>query len=316
MKKTILLLLCAVLLLAGSVRAEPLNPRQVPADAKWLVHVDFNMFAKSKMWNLMSQEITDKNQKKIDAITTLFGSDPTKDLFGVTLFGPDANQENAVAIIHGRFNQKKLLSLLVLNEAYAETEYKDQILYHWVDERDNKAKVGFCATESLIVISQSETPVQAMVDLLTGQPDSQASEPAPLASSLAKAPKDAIVVMAANGLVDLHLDDKQNAILKNSRMIAVLAGESNGDMYLQINLATDTIEAALQIEQLLIGMQAFATLKNAENPNIVSLLQAITIKRNENQLSLTAKYPSAKLFDIFKEKIMPKNKEQLAEQSK
>jgi len=222
MKKTILLLLCAVLILASPLWAEPLNPRQVPADAKWLVHVDFNKFAQSEIWALINQEISEKDQKKIDAIATLFGSDPTRDLFGVTLFGPDANEKNAVAIINGRFNQKKLLALLALNEAYAETEYNGQILYHWVDEKDNKAKVGFFATESLIVISQSESPVQAMVDLLAGPADPQ---PAPLAASLAKAPKDAIVVMAANGLNQFRRSEKQNVFLQNSKTIMLFAGE-------------------------------------------------------------------------------------------
>jgi len=315
MKKTVLMLLSAVLILSSPGWAKPLNPRQVPAEAKWLVHVDFNMFAESETWDLISQEISDKNQKKIDAITTLFGSDPTKDLFGVTLFGSDANEENAVAIINGRFNRKKLLALLALNEAYAETEYNGQILYHWVDERDNKAKVGIFATESLIVISQSEPPVQSMVDLLAGKADSLANQPTAPFSALTKTPQGAIMVMAAGGLTQLRRDDKQNVFLQNSKTIVVFAGEKQGEMFLNANLTTDTPEAAMQIEQALIGMKAFVAMNHAEQPEMISLLQAIILKRNENQLSLTAKYPAAKLLDIFKEKFQPKNKDQSVEPS-
>ncbi|MBN2374834.1 MAG: hypothetical protein JXD22_00430 [Sedimentisphaerales bacterium] len=308
MKKTIFLLLSAVLLLAASVRAEPLNPQLIPADAKWLVHVDFNKFAQSEIWALINQEISEKDRKKIDAVATLLGSDPTKDLFGVTLFGPDANEKNAVAIINGRFNREKLLSLLVLNDAYDESKYHGQTLYHWVDEKDNKAKVGFFATETLIVISQTETPVQAMVDLLAGPADSQSSEPTPLTSSLAKAPKDAIVVLAANGLSKFRRNDEQNVFLQNSKTIMLFAGETEGELFLTASLTTDSPETALQIEQAVNGMKAFIALENSENPKIISLLQAVTIKQNENLLFLTTKYPSAELFEILKEKYHAINK--------
>ena len=98
--------------------------------------------------------------------------------------------------------------------------------------------------------------------------------------------------------------------MQNSKTITVIAGEKQGNMFLTASLTTDSPEAAIQIEQSLIGMQAFATMKNAENPKIVALLQAITLQRNENQLSLTVKYPSAKLLDVLKENFQPENKDQ------
>ncbi len=302
MKKMTLMLISTVLILSSSVWASPLNRTHVPAEAKWLVHVDFDTFATSEIWRLVSQEISEKNQKKIDAITNLFGIDPTKDIFGATLYGMDSKEENAVVMIYGRFDKEKLLSLLALNEAYAESEYNGQKLYHWLDEKDNKEKVGIFATDALIVISQSEQAVQAAVDLQAGKTSSLASQRnAPLAR-LVEAPENAFMVIAADGLAELHKNNHHAAILQNSKMLATVVGEDNGDMYLHVDLTAETNEAAMQIEQVLGGIKAFIALKHAEQPDITSLLLATTLERSENQLFLSVRYPSAKLFEIIKNK--------------
>jgi len=271
MKKTTLMLLSAVLMFSSSVWAAPLNRTQVPADVKWVIHVDFDTFATSEIWRLVNQEISNKYQKEIDAITNLFGFNPTEDIFGVTLYGIDSNEENAVFMLYGRFDKEKLLSLLALNEAYAESEYNGQKLYHWLDEKDNQEKVGIFAADALIVISRSEQAVKSMIDLLSGKKTSLASQnDAPLAK-LIEAPENAFMIMAADG-----------------------------DMYLHIDLTAETQEAAMQIEQILVGIKAFIVLKHAKQPEILSLLEATKLEQSENELFLTVQYPSDKLFEIIK----------------
>jgi hypothetical protein len=302
MKQTTFFLLSAVLIVSSSGWAAPLNRSHVPAEAKWLLHLDFDAFGDSELWRLVSQEISEKEQKKIDAITALLDSDPTKDIHGATLYGTDSQEENAVVMLYGRFNKEKLLSLLVLNEAYAEDEYNGRKLYHWVDEKDNKQKVGMFATDSLIVISQSEQSVQASVDLLAGQVNSLAGQADAPLGTLVETPENAFMVIAADGLAELNKDKQHAAILQNSKMMAVVVGENNGDLYLKVNLTAETDEAAMQIEQVLVGIKSFIALKYVNEPEIMSLFQATTLQRNENKLSMTVQYSSAKLFEMIKAK--------------
>jgi len=299
MKKMFLLPLSAILMLSSLAWAAPLNQTHVPAEAKWLIHVDVDAIVGTEMWRLVTQDISEKVRKKIDAITNLLGSDPTRDIYGATLYGIDSNEENAVVMIYGRFNKEKLLSLLVLNEAYAESDYNGQKLYHWLDEKDNKNKVGMFAADDLIVISQSEQAVAALVDLRAGQGSSLASQEDAALSTLVEAPEDALMVMAADGLAELQNDDDHIAILKNSKMMAAVVSENDGNMNLYVDLTAETIDAAIQIEQVLGGIKAFIALKHAKQPEIISLLQAVTLERNENQLLLTVQYPSEKLFEII-----------------
>ncbi|MHC4151116.1 MAG: hypothetical protein ACYSSP_03355 [Planctomycetota bacterium] len=166
MKNITLMMLCAVFMLSGSSLAAPLNHMHIPAEAKWLIHADFEAFKNTQMWQLMSQNISAEDQEKIDAITYIFGSDPTKDIYGITLYGENSEEENAVVMnseeenavvmIYGRFDKEKLLGLLAQNEAYVESEYNGRKLYHWFDDDDNKMKVGMFAADDLIVTSQSQ----------------------------------------------------------------------------------------------------------------------------------------------------------------
>ena len=295
-----LMFLSAVLVISSQGWTAPLNRTHVPVEANWVLHVDLDAFGGSEMWRLVSQEISDENQRKIDAITNLLGTDPTKDIYGATLYGMDAKEENAVVMIYGQFDKEKLLSLLALNEAYAESNYNGQKLYHWLDEKDHKQKVGTFATDSLIVISQSELAVQATVDLLAGQGNSLASQEGAPLSTLVEAPEDAFLVMAVDRLADLSEGKHDAAILEKSKMMAVVVAENDGDMYLYVDLTAETIEAALQIEQVLGGIRAFIELTNTKRPEVASLVQAVTLERNENQLLLTIRYPSVELFEMIK----------------
>ena len=300
MKKMTLMLLCAVLMFSGSAWAAPLNQTHVPVEAKWLVHADFDAFGQSEMWRLVSREIDEEGQRKIDAITNLFGVDLTRDIYGVTIYGTDSNEKNAVAIIYGRFDKEKLLSLLALNDEYAESEYNGQKLYHWLDKKDNKQKVGIFAADDVIVISQGVQSVRNMVDLQAGKSDSLSGrKDAPL-GALVETPDNAIVVMAADGLSELHENSHHAAIFQNSKTMVAVIAEDGGDMSIRVDLVTETEDAATQIERMLAGIKAFVELKHADDPEIVSLFQAFNLERDENQLLLTFRYPSAKIFEIIK----------------
>src|SRR3954449_9793972 len=43
----------ALAVAAGFARAGGVDPKYVPADAKWVVHVDVDEIAKSKLWGMM-----------------------------------------------------------------------------------------------------------------------------------------------------------------------------------------------------------------------------------------------------------------------
>ena len=299
MKKVLITLLLAVSTMS---LATPINRLYIPSNSKWLFHVDFDAFRDSKMGSLIEQEITAAHQKKIEGLATLLGTDLTQDLYGFTLCGPNADDTKAAALIYAKYDKEKLLALLGMNEKYAESSYQEQTIYHWFDEKQSRDQVGAFATEELIVISQSKDTVTAMLDLIKEPSKSIANAQNNALTGLSEAPEGAIMIAAADGLSELTEDKDHAAILKNSKLMAVIIGENNGNMKLNIDLIAENAEAATKIEQVVRGMQAFMTLSNTQQPEINSLIQATTLQRNDNQLALTFQYPSAKLFEMIKAK--------------
>lgn len=301
MKKSMLLVMAAVSVVSAIGVAAPLNKAQVPSGAKWVVHVDFDAFRVSQMGQLVKGEIEKVHQAKLNAMKELLGSDLSTDISGLTVYGPDANEANVVAMINGTFNRQKLLALLALNDAYGESEYNDQKLYFWRDDKKGKDQVGTFATDNLILISQTEDAVKGTLDVLAGRSAALAADKSTSLYGLTEGTQGAFVVAAADGLSDLVKDNEHAAVLQNSKMSVMIADEAQGQMRLFVQLEANSIEAAQQVEQMARGMLAFAMLQQEQHPELKPLLGACNLTRTDAKISFEFHYPSADLFAIAKQ---------------
>ena len=249
MKKVLISLLLAV---SATSVAAPINQQHIPADAKWLFHADFEALRNSEMGTLIGQEIEKGHQKKIEGMTALLGTVLTKDLYGITLYGPDADEINAVALIHAKYNKEKLLALLGMSEKYSESSHQDQTIYHWFDEKHQRDQVGAFATEELIVISQSKAAVTKMLDTLKDPSGSIANVEGNVLAGLSETTGEPMMIAAADELSKLNENNNHAAILKNSKMMAVIICEKNGDMNLKVDGIAESDEAAIKkvVQQL------------------------------------------------------------------
>ncbi|MBM4102471.1 MAG: hypothetical protein FJ263_00265 [Planctomycetes bacterium] len=298
--KTILVILLAVCLVSGLSTAEPLNKNHISADAKWIFHVDFEAFRATQLGRLVQDDIRQNWQPKIDALNQLFGSDLTRDITAMTLFGSKAGEENASLLIYGKFNKEKLTALLTLNGSYKKSDYNGSALHHWVDDRDQKNRVGAFAQDNLIVISRTESNVTSVLDILSGKASSLAQQQANPIVPLTEVPQAAFVLAAAVGLDELSQDDKNAAILQNSKLMAFVGSEDQDSVITRLRLETKDTQAAEQIEMVLRGILAFTTLRQKDNPDIAALIGACKITRDQSMLNVQFQYPSQALMNILK----------------
>lgn len=301
MKKTLLpLMALAAVLLSATGAAAPLNKALVPADAKWVFHADFEAFIAGQLGQLVKAEALRQHQPQVDAMKALLGCDLTADIHSLTVFGPDADETNAAALIAGKFDRQKLLALLALNPAYAESAHNGQTVYHWLDEKRDKEQVGAFAADNLIVISQTENAVTAALDVLAAKGACLAnSQTAPL-WAMTEGTQGAFVVIAADTLSELTLNNGHAAVLQNSRSMAIVADEVEGSLRLAVHLEANTVEAAIQVEQVARGMLAFAMLQQEKHPELTPLIQACNLVRTDDRLAFEFRYPSADLFALIK----------------
>jgi hypothetical protein len=203
-------------------------------------------------------------------------------------------------MFYGAFQKDKLLALLRLNKAYAESDYNGQKLYYWVDDKSKKNQVGAFATDGLIIIGQKESCVIPALDVLAGRIEPLSQNIDAKLYSLCNVPPSTFVLAAAQGVSDLMQDEKHAAILKNSQLLAVLGSETDGKMNLNIHLETQDQVAAIQVEQVVAGMMAFTALSQKGNPDITALIKAVTVIREANTLDFNFNYPSVKLLEILR----------------
>jgi hypothetical protein len=305
MKKSVLPLLAAVIaVLAAPAWCAPLEKSHVPADAKWIAHVDFEAFWAGGIGQWAAAEFGPQVQPKLDAMRRLLGSDLSRDIRGLTLFGPDSVEQNAVALIYGKFDRQRLLDLLAGNEAYAESQHGKQMIYQWRDDFRKKEQSGAFAADNLIVISQSKSGVASVLDVMGKQAAPLAEDRAARLWSLTEGTQGAFMIAAADDVASLAKGQEHATILQNSKMLTFIADEKDGQTRLFLLLEANDIEAAQQVEMFARGMLAFAMLKQKDHPELAPVIMAATLTRNDERLSFDFSYPTANLLTLF-EKFKP-----------
>jgi hypothetical protein len=217
--------------------AGPLDQICTPDSARWVLHVDGQLFWKSQLGGKIMAALGEKDMRKLQSLKELFGSDPIKDLHQITLYGPDANDKRAVAIIRGNLDRKKLLALLALNPAYEELSYKDCPVYRWIDEDDNKTQFGAFAAEDVVIISQSQAALEAGLDALQERSTPPARTKNRRFAALKDAPEGSFVAICAEELAQLTKDRADASMTQNARKFVVTAGETDGLLHTTLQRA-------------------------------------------------------------------------------
>lgn len=297
MKRMVLLILC--LLPLHSAAATPLQKAQIPASSKWLVHLDLDAFKKSFLGTLVLNEIEAEERQEMEALAELLGSNPLQDIDQITIYGPDSDKKNAVLMVSGRFVPAKLLALVTLNKTYEKIPFRDYTLHQWISDDSGENQVGVFARDNMILLSQSRISIEQALDVLDG--NISALTQSDNLTCLNNAPVNPIFLMAAEDLGQLTGDHANAAILKNSDVLVFVADEDNQNFSLALDLWTQEVQSAAQIEQIILGIKAFLQLNQKEEPEVAQLLQSLQFQRQDTLISIRFRYPSEALFNFLKE---------------
>ena len=78
-------------------------------------------------------DVTDSSRKTSLSVA-VSGGDKMTDIRDITVYGTGQDRSNAVAVVEGKFDTQKLLSLIRLNSQYQEIPYKGSTLHRWRQE--------------------------------------------------------------------------------------------------------------------------------------------------------------------------------------
>jgi hypothetical protein len=188
LKKTVSAFACAVLA-AAALQAAPLDPNDVSAKAKWVVHADVEQIVKGKIGGkavglFLSQAAAGpRGRNPVAVLDTRYGFNLLRDVKGVTVYGtspfnPEANDAPAdiAAVFHATFDAAKLQAASAALPEYRPEKHNGHALAPLClpdpSEKCQLAVAGpcwACFEKGRFVIGSSKEAVAAALDVLDGK---------------------------------------------------------------------------------------------------------------------------------------------------
>ncbi|MGB7294873.1 MAG: hypothetical protein WBC70_04725 [Candidatus Aminicenantales bacterium] len=297
MKKTILIFAVFMVALALGLIGAPENKKPssqvsaVPPDSQWALHIDMQRLTSSTMFKgLLEENGAAKMKVKADQFLGKLKIDPLKDLKGITVFGRDKKNEDAVVALKGKFDRAHLLGLIKAEESHKEIPYGKSTIYCW-DGDD----FGAFAADDLILLSESEEAVKAALDTLEGKKKEVSAFP-----FLARVMKDspnAIFSAAVSSVSGLMGEKGRPVILSKIREAGGSFSESGENAVLNVSISAESAQVARDVEQAIRGLLAMANLQLADT-EAQALAQSIKIEVDGERVRINASYPAHKLMGL------------------
>lgn len=256
-----------LILMAPSLRAGPLNARWVPADAKWLVHIDVDAGLHSNIgqaalgWALANPDLKEALAKG----QATLGMKLPSDIHDVTLYGRSFGPDGIV-IVHAALNKGKLLSLLQSTKNLQTSDLRGRTIYTWddVDPKDSTdgphTSAGAFIDDTSVVIGHDKTSIVAALDVIDGK------QPALDSTSLLArpVPPGTIGFIAAIDLESVANAPDRSPLVQKFQDGLLTIGEHDKQAFMHAEITAQSAESAQQLTTMMRGLQALAQLQNPQ----------------------------------------------------
>lgn len=273
-------------LCAGAV-AGPLDRTMVPADAAMVVHVDLEALIRSELTKVRvhdGQTILDQVRTQI---SEEMGADLTDDVWGVTLWSADHEQEPIVVVSMSPTAETKL----------REVAAKEQIAFKRfgsleIAEIDDGNLVTFVpgrrTGERIAILADSEERIRA-ASTLVANPGRVVVDVAD--SPLSRPPRDgSIVYVSAAKMAEALKFEAVSLILSRTEGALVDMGESNGRLFMDVSVTAPDEQEAQALNQMLagaVGMAQFLAIQNPELKPLSKLAQGMRFNVDNTLISIS-----------------------------
>jgi hypothetical protein len=286
---------------ATFARADAFDAKTVPADAKWVIHMDADAVQASQLWDIVYKKAQQNpdTQNGIDQLETVTGMKFPKDMHDVTLYGNSFEPDAGVILLHAHTDQEKTLAALKANPSYGSSTYGKYEIHTWEDK--GKVLFGTYHDAELIILSNTSKNVEAAIDVLDHK-----TEPLKLSASLrAGIANGKLLFIAGDGLSNMKTGKPQNPMLAQVDAAWIAIGEQGKDFVLHGAMVAKTIEAAQQLQASVDGIKAMVVLSgtsqdaDAKGKAAAAALQKLTTAVSGT--TVTIDWPIS--LDLIKENI-------------
>lgn len=300
MKRASLYAVIVCMMLVSSAWAGPFEAGDVPAGAKWVVHLDAQKLFSSEIGRFLLGQLEEEgDMAEIEAFGTVMEFDITKDLHSVTAFGTDFEDEEGVVIFRGRFDAEKIEALIRTEGKLKKIGYEDSTILKWSDGRET---FYVCFYEpKVIVFGNNMDLVGQAISVMDG--DAPSMRGGGVLKGMRSLPEGTFISAAANAFQDLIPDDEDHAeLLKKAEKVFVVVGEEEGENFVKVALQVSDEETAEMIYDIGKGLLAVGSLVGGiEEPELADLIRAVDLKWDGRKIVLQVSKSTRELKRLLKD---------------
>lgn len=250
--KMIMPVVAMCLMTVVNARGGAVDTAIVPADAKWVIHIDADAVRDSRIWQSIQPRLAvrpDYNQF-VQAARLYAGSEMPKDMHGVTLYGLEFGENAAVVVIDATVDQALLTDTLRFAAVEVPKTQGAREVFSWNDEKGDH--YGAFAG-GRFVIANSEKMMHDALDVIGAQKAPMSKLPGPVAAE-----KAAVMLYVNSADMSGNPALAQTPFAQNVKGVW-MAVSSAGDSLTgsgEVSMTDPTV--AKQANDMLNGLKAFA----------------------------------------------------------
>lgn len=272
--------------------AAPLDVDSLPADTKWVVHVDVDALGESVVvQKYFTQWMKQGGKEQVAKVYAKTGVDVRDELHSLTLFNVGYEEKAGVLVVRADMDRDLLVSKAKEAPDSKLATYGDHKLYSWTDK--DKKVTGAFFTDEVLVFGSSIDLVKGALDALSGK------APGLEAPGEARIPEGTILVGSAWGLSDAEWPEKVK-LPQGTEQISIVVGEHEGTSFMGGEVVATT-ETAGQVKEVLEGVRAMGMLQVKQAPKARKLLESMTIKRSGKKVQIEVGVPTVEIIKGIEE---------------
>lgn len=292
----------AVSAAAAISHAAPLEPKHLPADTKWVIHVDVDAGRDSKTFETVSDAIFSNPQARdgIDKLEQLTNAKFPNDLNDVTVYGASTDDQAGVIVIHAKVDRGQMETAVKKNPGYSSVAYGNYNLLTWVDK--GETSYGAFHDDGTIVISKKDSNVKSALDAMDGK------------GELIKADSVLVSGIKPKQLLYIGIDDvatltkdnpNPNPVVESVKHGWITLADDDKNPVLTAQMTTETPESAENLKQKLDGLNAIlGMMSGGQNADPVAKAAAAATasyesKQDKNVVDVKIPMTSEKFADLI-----------------
>lgn len=301
------LLLAGPLLLAAPASAGDLIQELIPADARWVAHVDVEGFLRSTFWTTLraEPEIAAELDQHLAEAREQFGFDPLDLVKSVTAYGSTENPEQAVAALVVSEAADGLLAMLRTQPMHSKEELAGHAIDVW---SEGEGESVFClvrefegVSNRLVFLSDSRERLKHGIDVLEGRAQDVTQTSGP---RLAIDPQKNSFLFVETGEDIPGLDNVApvSAIAALAKGLRFEFGEAAGQLFADLRVMTLDAKGAQEVHAVLQGASALLNLVMPKEipAEVRGLLRGLRFSTNGNQVGIEFRHDSLELVRVLR----------------